>query len=454
MRRNLLALFILWSLCFAVFSPSLTGDFLRDDEADIVKNPALGSAKRWYDILTDPASQSSEPSIAGRKYRPLTTVSLALSQSLGGYNPYWFHILDISIHGLNTCLVFVLMLHLLGGSARSKAAPAWAAALLFALHPVQVESVSYISAARPNGLSLFLCLLAFQLYRSRDRVRLFSPWAVGAWGLFLLALGAKEGALFLPLALAAHDLVFEEDRWTARLRSWTPFAAVAAGFLLLRHGLLGQTAHKGLWGGSLGAHIGYAAHGLFQDIRLALWPSGLRTCYSFSDGPGFGLETVLILLVLAALIWAGLDGLRHKRPEGFALCWSLAALVPVSNIVPIAVLAADRFLHAPLVGLALLGGFLSSRLDEKRAAFAAAALALLLLPLTLGGQLKWQSQLALVLNSRAAAEEDPCPALILADQYLDWGMPEKARQLAEPAKDHRLLGKKARRILRRAGTPE
>jgi len=52
MRRNFLSLFLLWSLCFAVFSPSLSGDFVRDDEADIVGNPAIGAFRSWPRLLT------------------------------------------------------------------------------------------------------------------------------------------------------------------------------------------------------------------------------------------------------------------------------------------------------------------------------------------------------------------------------------------------------------------
>ncbi|HAH07646.1 MAG TPA: hypothetical protein DCM05_14180 [Elusimicrobia bacterium] len=393
---------------FLLFSPSLSGDFVLDDPAYLAMNPALGSPRAFY----DPSVLTADPEQQRMMYRPLT----ALSFGLGGTNPFWHHLLSSLLHAACGCGVFLLALELLGGLV-----PAMGAALLFLAHPAQVESVAYLSGSRAGQLSLLFSLLALLLHR-RGRA-----WA--AWAAFGAALLSKESAFFLLPVLAAHDLVYGEFR----LRRWAPFLAVFAGFWGLRSLVLGQSAQRGLWGGGLAEHLSLSSQGLFHDLRIALWPSGLRSCYSFPQVPGTGLATLAkaSLLLGGAALSIALALLR--RPAGFALCWFFAGLLPVSNLVPIDALAADRFLYHSLVGLALLWGLALSRMRPLWAALASMVLAVPLAMRSLELQQAWQSPLALDLHAHAAAPEDPCTAVNLASHYFNWGMLDRAESLARRA---------------------
>ncbi|MBI5242265.1 MAG: hypothetical protein HY922_01120, partial [Elusimicrobia bacterium] len=386
----------------------------------------LDSPSSWSRFFYDPNALTIDRAQARIRYRPLTGLSYGLNRLLGGDNPFWHHLPSLLLHSAITCLVFALAADLYGSVAA-----AWAAGLLFCLHPAQVESVAYISGSRANQLSLLFCLIAFSCWRRGRRRRALAAFAA--------ALLSKESSFFLLPVIAAYDVVYGNDpRWKPRLLRWAPFAAMFAAYWALRAAVLGQAAQRGLWGEGLGSHLSLAVHGISQDIANALWPARLRSCYSFLEGPHFvpvaaGLA-FLLLILCAGSLWLALQ----RQPDGFASVWFLAALLPVSNIVPVDALAADRFLYAPLVGLALLSACLLagplSKLKPRVAVLALAGSGLLLALRAMEEQQAWQSAWALDLHAYAVAPEDPCTAVNLASHYYNWGMLPRAQELLRQAR--------------------
>lgn len=431
----LMPLLLLWAGVFAVFTPSLSGEFLLDDSHYVAANPALRSAP-WTRFLTDPATLTVEPTQSSTMYRPLTAASFALTARLTDGSPFWYHLASVALHATNACLLALFCLSLLRGrdspgSSRSLRAACLTGALLFALHPAQAESVAYISGSRATVLSLFFCLLAALLYAREPKAR------GGSAAAFILGLLCKEGAAFLLPVLPAIDWTLGR-RSSRRLPGWTPHAACFAVYLAVRHLALGGAwAHRGLWGGSLASHLASTAHGLFQDVLIALWPTSLRICYSFPHGPGFFPVAAAKGALLLGLCAAAALALRRRHPAGLALLWFLAGLLPVANIVPLQLLAADRFLYAPLAGLAFLAAWALSRAPARAAVTAAAVLALFLGLRCSAGLLSWQNGFVLDLDARDAAPSDPCTGVQLSAHYLNWRMYERADESLAPALEER-----------------
>lgn len=420
------SLLFLAALSFLAYSPSLSGDFLQDDHANILDNRSLEDPRQWPRFFYDPGSVTIAPDSTD-SYRPLMALSFALNLKLGGRNPFWFHLADILLHALNTLLVFILARRVLGAGV-----PALAAALLFCLHPAQAESVAYISGARPNGLALLLALASF-LWALPPRPR---PAASAA--AFAVALLCKESALFLPLALASHDLALRPpEPWRARLGRWAPYLGLTLLYLTLRQAVLGKLAQVPVAPDGLGQQVELMLHGLWQDLRIALWPWGLRPCYSHAPASASWAENVLLALLFLILCAAAILALRRGSLAGFALAWFLVALLPVSHLVPIVILAADRFLHAPLVGLGLLWGCLLARLAPLQGGLAGACLALLLGLACLERQLAWQNEFELDSSALSSAPEEPCAALLLSTHYFNWDMLGRAEALAAKARSGR-----------------
>jgi hypothetical protein len=356
----------------AVLGPAIRHPFLQshDDGPYVVWNPVirapLAEAVRGA-FAIDPLGA----------FAPLHVLShwvdhAAFGDSAGGYV-----LVNLALHALNAVLVAWLVLRL--------GAPAVAAAVagvVFAVHPVQVEAVAWISQ-RKTVLSLALLLAALHLWIDHARA---PPGArARPWALSLLAgVGAlltKAVAVVLPIALAAVDAPLRRVRPTRRwILEKLPFLLAAAAIALVtvlgKHEVAGTASVEGhvrvpgalgiaWYGGSPLATLLTSAAVLPRYLRLLLWPSGLSAVYMPPVHTGLDGEVIGALALVAAL---GAAGVHLSRASPRLFCWwglGLAGLLPVAQLVPQVTLMNDRYLYLPMVGAAALAG------EGVAAAFAA-----------------------------------------------------------------------------------
>lgn len=192
---------------FAVFAPSLGHEFLNwDDDHLVVENAGIRQ-------LNPEGVTVLFTSYCVGNYTPLERLSLALDFRLWGMEPWGFHFTNNLLHALNTALFFILALRIFTcafGTERSPAAIRWSAAiaaLAFALHPLRVESVVWISERR-DVLALFfllLCVLCHWESVVSDNPGKRSLCRMGAWMLFLASLLSKASGVTLPVVLLLLD---------------------------------------------------------------------------------------------------------------------------------------------------------------------------------------------------------------------------------------------------------
>jgi hypothetical protein len=175
MRLALLAVAVL-----AAYAASLPAAFQFDDYNVIVRNPAV---QNWAALAGE----------LGHGLRPALKVSYALNWTLGEGEPWGFHAFNVLIHAANACLAYCVGLRLARRWSVGMPDAIWLAALVFALHPVQTEAVTYISG-RSTSLAATFYLGAVLVY-----LRAGPAWA--SLALFALACATKETALTLPAAL-------------------------------------------------------------------------------------------------------------------------------------------------------------------------------------------------------------------------------------------------------------
>lgn len=317
-------------------------------------------------------------------YQPLAYLTWMLDHALWGADPAGYHLGNALWHAAAAALAFLcarrlLGLRLPGAPARALDAGALAAALLFALHPLRVESVSWI-AERRDPLSGALWLGALLAYlRAREPGRPRGPlWPAGL--LFAAACLAKGTAVTFPLVLLVLDL------WALRrpLRE----AALEKLPLLLLGGALGtlavarQAGDAASWSladHGLAARAAQAAYALVFYAAKTLWPAGLSPFYELRAPldplePRF-LASAAVLTAAAAAAWR----LRRERPGALALLGAYAVmLLPLSGLLQAgSQLVADRYSYLACLPFALAGGWLLARHAERAAAPAFAAAALL-----------------------------------------------------------------------------
>jgi protein O-mannosyl-transferase len=266
-RELVLALFLVVATILA-YQPAWNGGFLWDDDAYITNNELLttpdGLGRIWFSF--DSPSQ----------YFPLTYTSFRIERSLWGLNPTGYHWVNVLLHVANALLVWCLL-------ARLKVPGAWLGAMIFALHPVQVESVAWITE-RKNVLMVFFFLLALLAWIAFVGERTRRPWRCYALALilYLLALSAKTTACTLPAALLLILWWQKKAIDKRRLLQVLPFLVLGFSMGLLT--VWWERYHQGTHGTlfpflSPVERILVAAHAVWFYLGKLIWPANLTFIY-------------------------------------------------------------------------------------------------------------------------------------------------------------------------------
>jgi protein O-mannosyl-transferase len=347
-------------------------------------------------------------------WHPLTWLSLMLDCQLFGLDPRAMHVTSVLLHAAAVLLLF-LALHRMTGAP-------WASAVvagLFALHPLRVESVAWISE-RKDVLSTCLwmaTLLAYAYYAERPTWRRYAVVVLA----FAAGLLAKPMVVTLPFALLLLDL------WPLRRASWTTGSAQAwASLALEKIPLLALAAavslvvyRAQLEGGAvtsfaalpLTARIGNALLSYASYVGLTFWPVGLAVFYPAREVIPSG-RVALAALALAGMTFLSLWRVRREPWLLVGWLWYLGTLVPVIGIIRAGDQAmADRFTYIPQVGLllAIVWSFRAHVTGERwRLALpAAAAFALAACVVTTRQQLwHWRDSQALFGHALAVTENN------------------------------------------------
>ena len=341
-NRGWVPLAVLLLAVALTYANSLDNPFHYDDQHAIVDNPHLRHLGNIPAFFVDPSLFSVDPE--NGMFRPLLLVSLALNYAWGQHDTLGYHLVNLLLHMGSVLLVYGLGRRLFGHGL-----PAWLAALLFGLHPINSESLNYISA-RSELMAGLGFLLGLWLHSRREQ-GIGAALAVAA--AYAAALMSKSVAIVLPLVLLAWDF------WVAGRRpDWR------------RYGLLAGVAATYLWAlgellrrASLDPVRPYAEQFWTQIKALAfygkllLMPYGLSVDHQFLISSSF-FDPYAGAAFIAVGSVVGLV-LTWRHPKGvFLLWWWGIALLPASAL-PLNVLVNEHRLYTASAAFALaLGGAL------------------------------------------------------------------------------------------------
>jgi len=350
---------------FLIYSPALNGPHIWDDELLIQDNPHVTSPGQIGLIFADDVEASGGE--VGSLYRPLMTMTFAMDYGLWRMNPIGYHVVNVLWHSAVALLVFCFAFFLFGCMP-----PALIASLLFLVHPVQSEAVSYISG-RSDPMSVFFLLGVFYLYIRRPFPRFVNVLAlIVAYAACLLS---RESGLILPALFLLYHGAFRKkmDRVSFAALLMVAAAYVAARLTVLDH-LMPHAAAHGSWITRLPGFFAAYAH----YLRLLVWPADLHMEYGtrvFSWAEPWVIGGLfLFLATTGVLVFAW----KRSRLVALGLGWFLVSLIPVSNLFPINAYMAEHWLYLPSIGIFLLaaGGlyhlYQDPRLRKPSLALAAA----------------------------------------------------------------------------------
>jgi hypothetical protein len=345
-------------LALAAAAPGLGNGFVYDDIPIVEQNPVLRHPESLERIWTTPYWRS------GLLYRPLTIQLFALEWTAGGGRPLPFHLVNVALMVGCALLFWKLASRLLPEGA------ALIAAVLFAVHPVHVESVANV-VGQAELLATALTLLCIERYLSwRDDGGLTLGRRTALALITLLAIFSKETGYVIPLLLIAAELLATPPGtgWRQRLRALGPALAlqlaVVAAAVLIRITVLGPTTGAGPAVAIRDLPAADRIAGMLAVVpewaRLLYWPFQLQAEYGPPaievTGP-FGLAHLLGLILLAGTGLLLVRVWRRQPVLGFGLVWIGIALLPVSNLLaPTGVILAERTLFLPSAGAMLALG--------------------------------------------------------------------------------------------------
>lgn len=367
----------------ASFAPALENDFVWDDHLNFSENPHFRGLS-WRHLSWMFTTFHMGP------YQPLSWVTLALDHELWGMDPFGYHLANLLLHAATTVLFYWLTLRLLrlgqvAGESAALYLAAAAAALFFAIHPLRVESVVWVSERRDvlSGFFYIGTLLAYlDMQASPPTSRRRRTWHLVSVLCLVLSLLSKAWGMTLPLVLLALDLFplrRDASTWQRRkelVLEKVPYiaaAAIAAGLALF-----GQ--YKGAEMAALGEHgpvarLAQAAYGLCFYLSKTVFPVRLSPLYVLERNfdPTAAIYVICGLMVLTITV---VSVMGRRRWPWLLVSWFCYAVI-VAPVIGIAQtgpqIAADRYTYLSCLPWAVLVGAALHRLGRDHARLAVVA---------------------------------------------------------------------------------
>ncbi len=353
-----------------VYLNSFSGAFVFDDEYTVLANPHI-------ERLWPPGEAFRAPPESPVRDRPVVNLTLSLNYAAGGLETAGYHGFNLTVHLLAAlCLFGVLRRTFLNRKLpdRYRAAAgglSLSVALLWVVHPLQTESVTYITQRCESLTGLFYLGVLYSVIRGAASPRGFIWYGLAV--LFsALGMGSKASMVTVPLVVIIYDRIFLAASWRElfRKRGWL-YTALAATWLIQVF-LLWKTPYediKGIETYGPGGYLLTQAEVITHYLRLVFWPSPLCLDYGWPVVRGIGEilpEALLIGVFLALTVWA----LKKKPPLGFLGVWFFLVLAPTSSVLPLEDPAFEHRIYLPLAAvlvLAAVGGFeLLGRIFPRR----------------------------------------------------------------------------------------
>jgi protein O-mannosyl-transferase len=362
LRRGVILLLV---VTFAAYTASLANGFVGWDDPQLVTENVTVRSFDWAGIVTD-CTQSN--------WHPLTLLSYSIEHALVGLDPFLYHLTNLLGHLTNSVLVVALVRRLL---PEGRVAPL-VVGLLFALHPLHVESVAWISE-RKDILSTFFFLAAALAYLRFSETK--GPRAFWIpFGLFLAALLSKSMAVTLPVVLVLLD-VYRRRRfaWSMVIVKWPYFlASILAGVVNLRE----QSTFQILLSepSRIGKALGNAWLSLVFYVDKTLRPVDLSCYYEESLVSVGAWERIIFVLLFGGLGLYAWKVPRRRAPILLGLALFLTTLALVLKLIPFGEqsLVNDRYMYIPSIGLFLAFGVVIEDLWDRASATGALPRQLLL----------------------------------------------------------------------------
>jgi Flp pilus assembly protein TadD len=342
-------------IAITVYIPSLFSEFVRDDHWQIVKNPQVQSLDYLLRLFSSHLWSQSGTEYAVHFYRPFFSLWMLVVAAIGGLSPVWWHFSSICLHAATTFAICKLSARLLQNTAG-----ALFAALMFAVHPIHVDAVSWVSASNEILFTLFALGAILAVLPQDTDAPLKTSQLVASSIFYAAALFTKETAVVIGPILLLTVLLQKQHAKAVTSGFWY-LSATAAYFIARWRALhrIGTEESKHTWHEVLWTSPTVLAF----YLKKLLFPVHLSSFYvnPIFSTPTRGMWITVggLLIAMAVVIWIAV---RYSPLVGIATSIIVLPLLPALLAIRIydqGDMTHDRYLYLPSVGLCLFFGLLA-----------------------------------------------------------------------------------------------
>jgi Tfp pilus assembly protein PilF len=425
---------------------SFTGTFIDDDFRAIRDNATIRHLWPIWECLSPPRHHWL--TVEGR---PLINLSLAVSYALSGYNVWGYHVINLVVHILAGLTLLGIVRRTLLQPAPIRSGPArrerfgavanelaLATAVLWTVHPLQTEAVTYIVQRAESIMGLFYFLTLYCFIRGTESPR-SSVWYGLSVTACALGMASKEVMVSAPVMVMLYDRAFLSssfrEAWRRRWRLYLGLAAtwILLGFLLVSAGTFTyESKHAQLLGATWWQYLATEPGVILYYLRLCVWPTPLCLNHPWVIVRTWASLHVLVPTVVVVTLLAATVGACWKRPVwGFVGAWFFLILAPTSSVIPLpdAIYEHRMYLSSAAVVSVVVMGLYS--LLGRRSLVVFAALAIGLGFLTGHRNQDYQSEIAIRAAGVARFPNDPRTRYSLGNAFQRAGRFQEALEQYE-----------------------
>ncbi len=339
---------------FLIYSNSFNNEFFWDDDDSIVNNTYIKDIKYFPRFF-------SENLIAGtgqitNYWRPVLLISFSFDYHLFGLSPIDFHVHNTLLHILSAFLIFILLYKLSKGNLLLSYFPA----LIFLVHPLQTEAITYIAGRADPLSSVFslISLIFYYYYREKLKNK-YVFWSLIA---FILALLTKEQVILLPLLIASLEIFFFLSRknWKNSLKKLLPFFLISLVYFILRitilnfNDILSGSTYLESYSSSIGTRLLTFTWVINKYFALLFAPFNLHMAYEVEPVTTiFSWSVFLFICLISLIVILAYKTWSKNKLITFGFLWSFIILLPRTNILKINRPMYEHWLYLPIMGFFL-----------------------------------------------------------------------------------------------------
>lgn len=372
MTQNKKILYLIVALAaFFVYYNSLNNDFVFDDESVVQNNQSITVLSNIPKFFT---AEEGFHKVIGRYYRPVVSSLYAVDYALWGMKPFGFHLTNVIIHTIAALLLLMILIKLFGEQKYGMMS-ALIGALIFSVHPIHTEAVTWISG-RTDSLTtmfFFLSFLFYIKYSDEGNSKSFLGVSLIAYFLGLLS---KEMIVTTPLLLFVYDYFFRKRDFNWFKQNILPYALfiiVTVVFVLIRYLVLKDVVDRTTYMYFYGEEISTAFYTMLKTIpvyfRLLVFPVNLLYHYNGVIPDSYSIADVKVMLSVLFIIAMFVISFYLQKKYGevsFSVMFFMISLLPVMNIIPTMNYMAERFLYLSSFVLSIVISFVIVRYANEK----------------------------------------------------------------------------------------